>query len=375
MSKKLIFIGKGNAGCFGALHFSTYTNCEIELIYDPNVPEEKVGQATVLEAPDLLWRGIGMDWYHNSIKATPKLGILYENWGKKKEPFFHPFSFNNTAVHYAPKKLQEAVLKCGRFKVRKDSVKNPDDLDADFIFDCRGKLHNQPHEYERLTNPLNAVILGQGNSRDPKQMWTRAVATPDGWAFVIPNTTDTTSYGYMYNHTITSTKQAMKNFNKLFSLAKQGVYLNEKADNFKFQNYIAKDPIKDRVILSGNRFFFLEPLESTAVQAYLQWYRLCYDHIFNQTPKKEIIKKFKQYVYQVEQFILWHYLSGSKYDTPFWRYCSENYKITDPHFNMLLAFAKSQSYFDLRNKDWLGYGQFHPISFKYWADYVGSNKK
>ena len=201
-------------------------------------------------------------------------------------------------------------------------------------------------------------------------MWTRAVATPDGWAFVIPNTTDTTSYGYMYNHTITSTKQAMKNFNKLFSLAKQGVYLNEKADNFKFQNYIAKDPIKDRVILSGNRFFFLEPLESTAVQAYLQWYRFCYDHIFDNVPKQDIIKKFRKYVYQVEQFILWHYLSGSKYDTPFWRYCSKNYKITDPQFNMLLEFAKSQSYFDLRNKDLLSYGQFGPISFKYWADHT-----
>ena len=29
MSKKLTFIGKGNAGCFGALHFSTYTDCEV----------------------------------------------------------------------------------------------------------------------------------------------------------------------------------------------------------------------------------------------------------------------------------------------------------------------------------------------------------
>ena len=86
--------------------------------------------------------------------------------------------------------------------------------------------------------------------------------------------------------------------------------------------------------------------------------------------KEEIIKKFKEYVYQLEQFILWHYLSGSKYDTPFWKYCSENYKITDPNFEMLLQFAKSQSYFDLRNKDLLTYGQFHPVSFKYWADHI-----
>ena len=180
MNKKITFIGKGNAGCFGALHFSTYTNCEVELIYDPEVPEEKVGQATVLEAPDLLWKGLGMNWYHNTIEATPKFGVLYENWGKKKEPFFHPFSFNNTAVHYSPTKLQDAIINSGRFKVKKQKINDTKEVDSDYIFDCRGKLWNEPEQYKDLNNPLNSVLLKQTNERVPNTNWTRCVATPDG---------------------------------------------------------------------------------------------------------------------------------------------------------------------------------------------------
>lgn len=107
-----------------------------------------------------------------------------------------------------------------------------------------------------MDNPLNAVILGQSNESDPRQLWTRAVATPDGWTFVIPNTQNTTSYGYLYNDTITSLKEATANFKKIFKLAKHNYYLGDKVNNFKFKNYLAKEPIQDNVILSGNRLFF-----------------------------------------------------------------------------------------------------------------------
>ena len=87
---KIVFIGRGNAGVFGALHFSYYSDAEVELIYDPNTPPEKVGQASLLEAPDLLWKCFGLNWYDNPIEATLKLGIVYENWGKSKKHFSTP---------------------------------------------------------------------------------------------------------------------------------------------------------------------------------------------------------------------------------------------------------------------------------------------
>ena len=371
---KIIILGRGNAGCFTALHLSYYLkDYKVELIYDPDVPPEKVGQASILEAPDLLWKTLGADWYRNEIQATNKLGILYENWGKKNKYIFHPFSFNATGMHYDPKKLQETILNSGLFKVKRKSIKDPHTLNASFVFDCRGQRINDYSDYHMLDNPLNSVILGQSQQCDPKQLWTRAVATPDGWTFVIPNTKNTTSYGYLYNDEITSLKQAASNFKKIFKLAKPNYYLGDKVNNFKFKNYLAKEPVQDHVILGGNRLFFLEPLESTAVQSYLYWARLCYDYITHEERKENMVYRFKESIRKVQNFIYWHYTQGSAYNTPFWKKASK-YKIKDDEFYSILNYVKKTPAIQLRDeripKHRTTYGQWLPISFKLWHEGV-----
>jgi tryptophan halogenase len=294
-------------------------------------------------------------------------------FGKKNKYIFHPFSFQSTALHYDPKKLQETILNSGLFKVKQENIDDLSGIDSTYIFDCRGRKINNYAEYHLLDNPLNSVLLGQGNQCDPKQLWTRAVATPDGWTFVIPNTTNTTSYGYLYNDEITSIEEASYNFKKIFNLAEQGIYLNEKADNFKFKNYVAKEPIKGNVILGGNRLFFLEPLESTAIQSYLHWARLIYDFIFFELSEEEVSNKFHRYILQLQNFIYWHYINGSIYDTSFWKKAMQ-YKIEDPFFHAQLDYIRSKSSIDLRDDgDTLNsiyYGQFLPTSFKIWDDGV-----
>ena len=374
---KITILGKGNAGCLTALHFGYYTrnrkDVSIELLYDPNIPPEKVGQATLLGPPQLLWAALGLDWYDNPIKATPKFGILYENWGKKNTKVFHPFFFNAVGLHYEPARLQDTILKSKYFKVQEKHVDNYDEIDSDFIFDCRGKPITNWEDYAMLTNPLNAVLLGEGKSKECDINWTRAVATPDGWTFVIPNTTKTTSYGYLYNDIITPIKKATANFKRLFSLAKKGIYLNEKVDNFKFRNYVAKKPIIDnRIILGGNRLFFLEPLESTAVESYLHWARLVWGWIMDKkTNPQSIAQKFNTYVTQTQNFILWHYKYGSKYDTPFWK-ATERLKIIDPIFDQTLEDAKRSSMIELlADKGSFNptlYGQWTTWNFKCWYD-------
>ena len=365
---KITILGRGNAGCLTALHYGYHSrnrkDISIELLYDSNIPPEKVGQATILEPPQLLWMALGINWYDNPIQATPKFGILYENWGKKNDKVFHPFSFNAVGLHYNPAKFQETILKSKYFKIEEKHIDNYDQVDSDFIFDCRGRHITNWDDYKMLTNPLNAVLLGEGKSKACDINWTRAVATPDGWTFVIPNTTKTTSYGYLYNDRITSIKKAAANFKKLFNLAEQGIYLNEKVDNFKFKNYIAKKPIiDDRIILSGNRFFFLEPLESTAVEFYLKWARLTWDWIIEKKATPELItNKFHTYAMQTQNFILWHYKYGSKYDTPFWK-AAGKLKIIDPVFDRILAEAKRSSMIELLNEK----GGFNPMLYAQWT--------
>tara|TARA_B100000029_G_scaffold484548_1_gene536886 strand:- start:1785 stop:2927 length:1143 start_codon:yes stop_codon:yes gene_type:complete len=378
---KITVLGKGNAGCLTALYYSYYTrnqkDIHIELIHDPDIPPEKVGQATVLEPPGLLWKALGINWYDNPIDATPKLGILYENWGKKNHKFFHPFPLNDVTIHYTPSRLQDVILESGYFDVKEKHIDDYNQIDSDFIFDCRGGAYNQDDYYD-LINPVNSVLLGESNSKECDINWTRAVATPDGWTFVIPKTTQNTSYGYLYNDKITSIEEASANFEKLFDFSKGEI---EKKTSLKFNNYIAKRPIiDDRIILGGNRLFFLEPLEATAIQAYLFWAQRTFWWIIDKRYKPNFaIEEFYKYTSQLQNFILWHYVFGSKYNTPFWRYAQE-FTINDDEFHKIVFAIKKFSLIDIID-DRIdigvsphGYGQWMPWSFKNWYEGMKNDK-
>jgi len=364
---KITILGRGNAGCLTALHYGHYTenqpDVEVELIHDNNISPETVGQGTLLTIPTLLWQSLGIDWFNNPIQATPKMGILYENWGKKNEKIFHPFPFDRVALHFSPDKLQDAILKSNLFSVKEGNVDNYDELDSDYIFDCRGFPANFD-DYRELKNPLNSVLLGTTNEVDMSQLWTRTVATPDGWCFVIPNTTSTTSYGYLYNKDITTKEEASKNFKDLF-----GVSFTESK---YFKKYVANDPIIDnRIILSGNRLFFIEPLEATSMTANIEWATYIYDWILlKQSSAILAAKRIKEFVLQLESFILWHYQFGSKYDTPFWDY-AKTLTIEDPNFYKMLDFTLSvgDEWFSFENNI-AQYGQWRPFNFHYWHEGV-----
>ena len=83
--------------------------------------------------------------------------------------------------------------------------------------------------------------------------------------------------------------------------------------DFSFKNYVAKNPVIDeRIILNGNRLFFLEPLEATALSVYMYWIRYTYDWIIlKNTHPKEISSIIKKLIHEVENFVLYHYLHGS----------------------------------------------------------------
>ena len=93
----------------------------------------------------------------------------------------------------------------------------------------------------------------------------------------------------------------------------------EITNHLNYKNYVAKNPvIDDRIVLNGNRLFFLEPMESSSNQTYLA----AAEYIFNDGSPDLIGfgDKFKEYVTRCQNFILYHYAFGSKYDTPFWEY-------------------------------------------------------
>ena len=149
-----------------------------------------------------------------------------------------------------------------------------------------------------------------------------------------------------------------------------------------FKNYFAKNPIvDDRIILNGNRLFFLEPLESSSTHTYLQWTRCVRDYIIskNNPEIKEACKQVKNYIQQVQNFVLWHYQFGSKYDTPFWDY-AKNLTIDDKGFDSMVEYVKKVDKHQIIPTSFGGstnnaclYGQWPAYSFKLW--YEGMTKR
>ena len=382
---KIVIIGGGSAGVWTALHYAYGTrnnkDVEIELIHDPEIETAAVGQGSTLDVVKLLFQACGTDWYHNEIRATPKLGILYENFSKKNKNIFHNFDFDVTAIQVDPKYLQKYILNSGLFNVKEENVTDLDTVDADVIFDCRGNIGKGDIEYEPLYCPVNSVLLATSTANNNAQNWTRSVATPDGWTFVIPNTTDTTSYGYLYNKDITPLETAKTNFSEVFGKE----FPNEmETVNLPFESYIAKEPIQidsrgRKIILNGNRLSFLEPMEATAIGFYLTVARITYDWCINEVSQfsiNEMIYYIKRYNYELYTFILWHYIKGSVYDTPFWRSAQEKttaiFEEPNENFQEVVEAAKSTNYADLRDTS-LGlnpipYGQWPLFSIKLWYD-------
>ena len=221
---KISVVGGGNAGCFTALQlgwWSRNSDIEIELVHNPEIKPEPVGQASLIEQPQLLFAATGFNWYNNPIHATFKSGILYEGFGKVNDKWFHPFPAHSMAMHYSPYELQQYILKSELFTTVESDVLDIDNIDADYIFDCRGKPDDYSN-YEELINPTNACILGKPQWDTSQAYWSRHVATPDGWTFIIPAKEDSPSHsgavGYCYNSNITKKEVAEYNFLEMYDV-------------------------------------------------------------------------------------------------------------------------------------------------------------
>ena len=353
MKKRIAILGAGNAGCITALHYYHHgkDSFDITIYHDPSVSIERVGQGIAIAVTKLIGDVLGISWYNNPIGTTFKSGILYEGWGKKNEKIFHPFPIPYMAMHFVPRKLSKLVLESGLFNVVEKDVKDPEkEIDADYIFDCRGKTHNDNDLYEPLIDPLNSALLYYNKDKTSSQSYTGTVATPNGWTFVIPQETGI-SYGYLYNDTITSTQVARDDFLERFNLPETD------GTKISFKNYMAKNIfVGERTILNGNRAMFLEPLEATASDCYHYICKYAWDYIHGVRDKYETNIEFRNKVKEFQNFILWHYQNGSKYDTPFWKYAKSLPFKPDYKFKHMLK---------TNNPEEL-YGAWNPPTFKLW---------
>jgi hypothetical protein len=295
---------------------------------------------------------------------------MFENWGKKNKEIWHPFPIGTFAFHFEPKEFQDYVINSLKnVKVKNQNIPNYDKIDADYIFDCRGTPKDFTN-YHELVNPLNHVLLAKLPPEKNYVKWTRTIATPDGWCFYIP-LRDKVSLGYNFNDKITPIEKAKENFKKYLGV-------DEIHNHFSFKQYLAKEPIIDnRIILNGNRLFFLEPLEATALCSYVKWNQQIWEWIINKKQSPEQAKQWlSDYMLKIQSFILYHYKDGSTYNTKFWKESKKLYeKNKEPKLESIVKYVKDNEYDYIRNTNdfknhYETYAQWQPWNIKLWVDNV-----
>ena len=366
MKKKIAIVGAGIGAIASALALlrrgrseGLFDICDdiIDVYHDSSKPIERVGQGSTVSFTKLFHKEFSYDsnFYSNKIGMTMKTGINYEGWGNL-DNMFHDFPLGFHAIHYQPNLLSEAILNSEFIKSHDTDVTSLDDIQADYIIDCRGRHYNDyENDYDMLVNPINSALLGRKEGRDPDLHYTRCVATPHGWTFVIPNI-DSVSYGYLYNSSITEKEEATIMFKEMFDI--------DVNFDMQFKNYVAKNFMpSDNVFLNGNRYSFIEPLEATSVGMYIYVAYGILDTILGNPTGFDINKSLYDEVKRIESFILWHYQTGSKYDTEFWRYAKSLPFNPDDEFRRYL---EADTY-----ETWeLDYSQWNTHSFKIWNDQI-----
>ena len=315
---KIGIIGSGNAAIISAImavyicRSDNLNDPEITVYHDPNIPIEIVGQGTTLDVSDAIYRILEVDERpSNPVGITGKVGFLYRNWARDTNELLYKLGGNGLSYHYNPKLLRDHFLKSNLATFIEKNV-TPEEIEPDFdlVFDCRGKSCNNWEEYNYLKSPVNCCLLGKNNNRDASMIWTENIATEDGWCFRIP-TLDGESYGYVFNKDITFIEDAKVNFKSMFGLDTLHV--------IDFKNYRRKKLyLSDKTVLNGNRYFFLEPLESTATPMYAQVATFAMKRLIDNTDINIVEKTCNEFLEEVHEWILWHYYYGSNYKTKFW---------------------------------------------------------
>ena len=115
---------------------------------------------------------------------------------------------------------------------------------------------------------------------------------------------------------------------------------------------------------------FLEPLEANSNPAYVQATNRYLSYMLGRMSKKQVYDEIFSYVLKIQNYLLWLYQSGSKYDTPFWDYAT-SLKFEDNLFDALVNVCDNRSMESIWSLMDSGdvpeqYGQWDLSSIKTW---------
>ena len=373
--KRIAVIGSGTAGCISAIHSlrNPLKSNSTEIIWytSPKIPAKSVGEGAFPILSSLLKECL--DWGHDDIikvKGTYKTGIKKKNWGGSGD-FMHSFPIGTNALHFNANIFQETIKTqlSQEIPIIEKHINNPTEIDSDYIIDCSGTPKNFNEYYQSPYIPVNNAYITQCYWDSPTFDHTLTIARPYGWVFGIP-LQNRCSIGYLFNNSINSLKEVKEDVKNIFKEYKLNP--SESTNNIKFNNYYKKENFTDRIAYNGNASFFLEPMEATSITTVLRTNILATEIIHKNYSPDEQNQIYVDQLRQIECMIMFHYLAGSKFNTPFWEYAlnrAENCISNPPNpklFNQVYNLSKIYTKKNVNNNSpnhSLDYGLWPPQGF------------
>ncbi len=355
--RKIAVVGRGTAGSLAAASVTRLhpdSDYELHHIYDSRIPIIGVGEGSwpslVQELRQLT--DLPHETVQQRLNGTRKYGVAFEGWGRRNRDFTHYFTPQQVsyAYHMSADVLTDLLHESTRArhidaKVL-DIARVEDGAQVEFegraperydlVFDARGFPRDlQPDRHIDISFiPTNTAVIRRcpaivEEERDGpvlQHTYTRAVARPHGWIFVIPLTVHT-SYGYIFNRDVTDLEEVEADFDTF--LETDGVLEFEQRAVIRFPNFVHRRIYDGAVARIGNAAAFMEPLEATAiVSAQLQIGMILHirfsrsaDAVDRDAPT--VNRFLVNTVLRYGLFVGWHYSCGSKYDSDFWRYARD----------------------------------------------------
>ena len=358
---------------------------ELHHIYDSRIPVIGVGEGSWPSLVQQLQQltELPHEAVQQRVQGTRKYGVAFEGWGRRNRDFTHYFTPQQVsyAYHLSADSMADVLQASTRARHIDAKVLNITRVEGgaqvefdglpperyDLVFDARGfptELHPDRH-IDLSFIPTNTAVIRrcpaivrEEDGPVLQHTYTRAVARPHGWIFVIPLTVHT-SYGYIFNRDISSLAEVESDFDAF--LETDGVSEFEQRAVIPFPNFVHRHLYDGAVARIGNAAAFMEPLEATAiVSAQLQIGMVLHIRLNRSIGNLErdapVVNRFlvnNMLCYGL--FVGWHYSCGSKYDSGFWRHARDHAwpqhrKETDPEVVGCAALRKFEEMLELTNQ-------------------------
>ena len=359
---------------------------ELHHIYDSRIPVIGVGEGSWPSLVQQLQQltELPHEAVQQRVQGTRKYGVAFEGWGRRNRDFTHYFTPQQVsyAYHLSADSMADVLHASTRARHIDAKVLNITRVKGgaqiefdglpperyDLVFDARGfpaELHPDRHVGLSFI-PTNTAVIRRGPEIVKEEQdgpvlqhtYTRAVARPHGWIFVIPLTVHT-SYGYIFNRDISNLAEVESDFDAF--LETDGVSEFEQRAVIPFPNFVHRHMYDGAIARIGNAAAFMEPLEATAiVSAQLQIGMVLHIRlnrsIVNLERDAPVVNRFlvnNMLCYGL--FVGWHYSCGSKYDSEFWRHARDrawpqHRKETDPEAVGCAALRKFEDMLELTNQ-------------------------